>query len=626
MQPIKLSPLQTFRRSLVMVIQAAPKELRHLILLTLIGGAGPPVALFLNKIIIDEASRLLGQGSTVNPIDLIWQEPLLLWSIGGLILLNLLTDSMNAIANFVFSSMRDRVQGFARGRVLDKVANFEDIALFETPQLLNLVQLTEKGVERLEHLSFIIITTLNGFFIFVPAVLLSGSIAWWIPLILFTAAAPSVYVELRYRKQSWKVEETQAGIARQMNLYKNVLVGEAYAKELRLFSLQSLLLDRWHGLFRGMFRAMQQVRRKGTALVIAWSMLSGLGVALPYIYVVIGALRGIYTLGDLALYAGLILQVRRSLFVLINNGSDLYDVVLGASPIFQLLELKPKLRLSPPSRSDRPSGFSDKEFPQPPSKKGTKDNLHGIQIQNLSFSYPGSDRKVLENINLRIQPNEMIALVGENGAGNTTLAKLLCRLYDPESGNILWNGHNLREIDLNELHSRISVVMQNYARFPAAVRENAGFGYLPSLLDDRAIKDALKKAGMTAVVEGLPHGLETPLGKQLEGGVDLSEGQWQRMAIARSLMRLSSAELLVFDEPTAALDPKTEHEIYQLFRTIASGKIAVVISHRLALSKLADRIVVLEKGKIIEMGTHEKLMAIGGQYHFMFTRQASSYQ
>ena len=618
MQPIKLSLFQAFRRSLVLVLQAAPIELRYLTLITLVSGAGSPIALFLNKIIIDEASRLLGQGVTANPLTLMVQEPLLLWTIGSVILLNLLSDAMNAVTNLIFSTLRDRVQGFAQKRVLDKVANFEDIALFETPELLNLVQLSEQGIERLKHLSFIIITTLNGIFILIPAILLSGAIAWWIPLILLLSIAPSVYVELKYRKQSWRVEETQASVVRQMNLYKNVLMGEAYAKELRLFSLQSLFLNRWQDRFRQMFRAMQQVRRQGTVKVIFWSMLGGFGIALPYVYIVMGALAGNYTLGDLALYSGLILQMRQSLFILINNGSDLYDVVLGTSPIFQLLELKPNLQLALPAGNDTTIQFS--------SNPRVREEPKGIEIENLSFSYPGSERKVLENINLRIQPQEMIALVGENGAGKTTLAKLISRLYDPKEGNIFWNGQNLRELDLKELYSLIAVIMQDYARFPTTVRENIGFGYLPLLKDDRAVKEAIGKAEIAKAIAKLPQGLETLLGKQLEGGVELSEGQWQRIAIARSLMRLSSVELLIFDEPTAALDPKTEHEIYQLFRRIAIGKIAIVISHRLALAKMADRIIVLENGEIIETGTHEQLMAINGQYHLMFTRQASNYQ
>ncbi|MBV8887941.1 MAG: ABC transporter ATP-binding protein, partial [Chroococcidiopsidaceae cyanobacterium CP_BM_RX_35] len=374
----------------------------------------------------------------------------------------------------------------------------------------------------------------------------------------------------------------------------------------RLFRLQPLLLERWRELFGQFFKAMLQVRKQGTLAVLILSLLSGLGSALPYVYVVIGVLRGSYTLGDLALYAGLILQVRRSLSILIGNSASLYDIALGASPIFQLLELKPQLRLRLPAWGDRISKT-------------------GIQIKDLSFSYPGGDRQILENINLTIRPNEMVAFVGENGAGKTTLAKLLCRLYDPTSGAIEWNGQDLRSLDLNTLRDRIAVVMQDYARFPTTVRENVAFGSLSKLPDDNAIMAAISEAGIASIVEHLSQGLDTPLGKQLEGGVDLSGGQWQRIAIARALMRLSQAELLVFDEPTAALDPKTEHEIYNIFRTIATGRMAVVVSHRLALAKIANRIVVLENGKILETGTHDELMVLQGRYYSMFSRQASSY-
>ncbi|MEG4145589.1 ABC transporter ATP-binding protein [Microcoleus sp. Pol12B5] len=620
MQPIQITTFQALWRSLGLIIKAAPIELRNLILLNIIGGAAPSAVLFLDKLIIDEVSRLLSQTQTAQPFALMLSRPILLWSIAGVLSLKLVGDALDTMNSFVATSLRDRVQGFVEGKVLEKVANFDDIALFENPELLNIVELAKSGVSKIQQLAFTISMTITGIFIFIPSIGLAAAIAWWVPLLMLISSSPSIYTQRKYSRIIWRVQRKQAKISREMNLSARVLTDEEYAKELRLFGLQELWLKRWQGQFLQFFSEMQQIRKKGAFVVLFWSMFSRIGVALPFIYVVMGALGGRYTLGDLALYSGLIVQVKQSLHMLISTSTNLYDISLSVSPIFQLLELKPELQ--------SPLGDVASRLPSLPEDgldcRPTKDKI-GIEIKHLSFCYPGSNKSTVEDINLTINPGEMLVLVGENGAGKTTLGKLLGRLYDPTSGTIDWNGKDLRSYSLAYVRSRIAVVMQDYARFPSTVRENVGFGDLLSLSDDTAINEAISEAGISAKVNSLSAGLETPLGKQLEDGIDLSGGQWQRIAIARALMRLSTAEVLIFDEPTAALDPKTEHEIYSIFRQIAAGKTTIVISHRLGLAKIADRIAVMENGKIAEIGTHDELIASNGIYCSMFTRQASSY-
>ena len=620
MQPVQITTFQALRRSLGLIIKAAPIELRNLILLNIIRGAAPSGVLFLDKLIIDEVSRLLSRTQTAQPLTLMLDHPILLWSVAGVLSLKLIGDSLETMSSFAATSLRDRVQGAVEGKVLEKVANFDDIALFENPELLNIVELAKTGVSKIQQLAFTLSMTITGIFIFIPSVSLAATIAWWVPVLMLISSSPSIYIKRKYSRIIWRIQKKQAKISREMNLSARVLTSEEYAKELRLFGLQELWLKRWQGQFLQFFSEMQRIRKKGAIVVLFWSVFSRIGVALPFVYVVMGALGGRYTLGDLALYSGLIVQVEQSLQLLIGNYTNLYDISLSVSPIFQLLELKPELQSPLIDVASRLPSLPDVGQDARP----TKDKI-GIEIKDLSFCYPGSKKSTVEDINLTINSGEMLVLVGENGAGKTTLGKLLGRLYDPTSGTIAWNGQDLRSYSLAYVRSRIAVVMQDYARFPSTVRENVGFGDLLSLSDDTAINQAISEAGIAAKVNSLEQGLETPLGKQLEDGIDLSGGQWQRIAIARALMRLSTAEVLIFDEPTAALDPKTEHEIYSIFRQIAAGKTTIVISHRLGLAKIADRIAVMEDGKIVEIGTHDELIASNGIYCSMFTRQASSY-
>ena len=607
------SQLGALRRSLALCWRAAPRELVRLVLLSAGMGAGPAVTLLLGKIVIDGVAGLVGGGATAEtgPVERLLASPTLVWAVVGFLVVHALLDSVETLQGFEVAAFRDRLEGHTTFLLYDKVARFEDIALFEDPDRLNVLELAEQSIPKLHQLAVTLSNLMIGVFVLLPAVGLSFSLAWWVPVVIFATLAPSVIVQLQFEQRAWSAEATLAGTTRRMRLRGRVLTAPEFAKEIRLFRLQPLLLAGWRELFQITFDHMQRVRRQGAVRVIAWSLLSGVGVGLPYVFVVVMAASGRFTLGDLALYAGIVFEVRRSLFVVLGNGSQLHEIALASSAVYRLLDLEPELvRWEPaaePCGTDRPPGAADQ-----------------LVVSGLTFAYPVSDRRVLHGVDLEVRSGEMVVIVGENGAGKTTLAKLLCRLYDPQQGAIIWNGRDIRTFDVSEWRDRLGVVTQDYARFPASLRENIGYGRAGSL-DDDSIRAAADGAGLLPAVAALPQGFETPLSKQLDRGIEPSGGQWQRIAIARALLRHRQSDLLILDEPTAALDARAEHEILGILRTMARDKATIVISHRLALARTATRILVMADGRVVEDGTHDALMDRAGLYHELFTRQASSY-
>jgi ATP-binding cassette subfamily B protein len=600
----KLSKFAAVKRALLLIGQAAPMEISILLPLNFLYGAGPILHLYISKIVIDEAARLIG--SNIRTIADLAGMHLLLGAMLAFPVAVSLLDAIITLRGLAIDSLRERVVGESRRQLLTKVAGLDDLSLFENPEALNTLKLAEGGTEHLWQLATGIGRLMVGVFAFVPALVLTLGISWWVPLLLSLSVLPAVVLQGRIEDQSWAVEQSQVSNARSKDLIERMILNETYAKEARLYSLHDVLLMRWQSYFHKIFQAKHAVRTKGAWIVICTSAISAIGAFVSYVYVILQVIQGRFSLGDLALFAGLIFQVRRSLEFMVYEGAEVYQSALAIGPVFQVLDYSPQLASNLPS-SPRTNPLTG-----------------GICFNNVTFTYPGTDKPALDGVDLAINPGEVLLLVGENGAGKTTLTKLMSRLYDPDAGEITWGGTNLKGVDIKELRERIAVVVQDYARFPVTARDNIGFGDLAKLHDDSTLLLAAQEVGLD--IAELPLGLDTPLSKMLDQGTDLSVGQWQKVAIARALLRQTKAELVLLDEPTAAIDPQSEHKILEILREFVGGKMAIVVSHRLSLARVAHRIAVLSGGRIVEQGTHAELMALGGRYCDMFTRQASSYK
>jgi ATP-binding cassette subfamily B protein len=325
-----------------------------------------------------------------------------------------------------------------------------------------------------------------------------------------------------------------------------------------------------------------------------------------YAWIILRTIVGLITLGDMTMFLSIFRQSQGSIRSLLDSLNRLYESNLFLDNLMTYLQLEPRL-VSPPNGRLAPEPI-----------------LKGIEFRHVSFRYPGSEVDVLRNIDLHIRPGERIALVGLNGAGKTTLIKLLTRLYDPTHGQVLLDGVDLREFDLKSLHQRFGVIFQDFVRYQFTVGENIAFGQVDALSDFGRIKDAADRGGAAAVIEALPEGYDTMLGRRWEKGHELSGGEWQKIALARAFMR--RAEVLVLDEPTSALDAEAEYEVFRRFGELVEGRIAVLISHRFSTVRMADRIAVLSAGRIIELGSHDELIQLDGAYAHLFNLQAEGYR
>lgn len=528
-----------------------------------------------------------------------------LWWVGGelgLVALRTVSLQLNAHALVV---LRARLGLEVNTRVLEKAANVS-YPHFEQPEFLDRMaqvrrEATARPVDIVTQTLALVrhAVTLLGY-----AGLLWALGAWALPA-LIVIAVPSFMVEARYGQRAFELQRQRTQRNRQAFYLEGALTTEATAREARLFGATRWLIER----FREVHMEFQREEISLSRGRSGWSTVAALAASGvfygAYVFIVREAVAGHMTLGAMTLYLVVFRQGQSSLGAMLSALARVYEDNLYMGVLFEFLAVVE-------DEPDVPLTQSEVD-PTPPE----------VRFEKVSFGYPGAEREVLKDIDLVLRPGETVALVGRNGAGKTTVVKLLLGLHRPTRGKILVDGVDAATLHPAELRRRVGVILQDFARWQFSAADNVGIGWLPSIDDRGAIERAVDDAGARAVVERLPRGLDTALGRAF-GGDELSGGQWQRVALARAFMR--GSKLLVLDEPTAALDAEGEHEVFQRLRDLKHGRTALIITHRFSTVRMADRIVVIEDGRVIEEGSHSALVAQGGRYAVLFELQAAGYR
>jgi ATP-binding cassette, subfamily B, bacterial len=428
----------------------------------------------------------------------------------------------------------------------------------------------------------------------------------WLMLLLTIAVLPAFLGESHFAFLGYAKNFRQTPIKRQLDYLRAVGGTKEAAKELKLFNLSHFFTERFAKLSEIIYQQDVRLARQRLGVGSVLSLVSTGGYYGAYAYVIWRTVAGSLSIGTFTFLSVAILQASNNIQQVFSTLSGIADQALFLTDLLAFLEMKPTIQSKPNA------------LPAPrPIKKG-------FDFRDVSFVYPGTERLVLNHLNFHLDPAERVALIGENGQGKTTIVKLITRLYDPTQGEILLDGVDLRDYDLEDLYREIGVIFQDFMRYEMTARENIAVGKIAEVNNLPALKTAARKSLADEVIARLTAGFEQMLGRRFESGVDLSGGEWQKLALARAYLR--DAQLLVLDEPTAALDARSEYEVFQRFAELTAGKMALFISHRFSTVRMADRIVVLENGSIAEEGTHEQLTRMGGRYAEMFELQAASYR
>jgi ATP-binding cassette subfamily B protein len=432
--------------------------------------------------------------------------------------------------------------------------------------------------------------------------------SFWMVVGLACSALPAAISEMRFSNIAFRMRNWRSPDTRRLNYVEYVLADDQHVKEVKIFQLGKNLLNRYRELANRFYNEDKKLSISRTQSSFLLSLLATVAFYVCYGVMGFSAATGIMSLGQLTLYVMVFRQVQQAFQSCLTAVGSMYEHNLYMSNLFEFFKI--------PTNEHKVSLKT--------SQESALDQEQGIRFENVTFSYPDAKEPALKNINLFIPAGKSLALVGHNGAGKTTFIKMICRLYEPTSGRILIDGRNIQDYSEDELRTRVSVVFQDYNEYQFTLGDNIGFGSINELENKTQIETSAQKGGVTEFVDQMTKGFDTQLGRWFPDGVELSGGQWQKIALARAFMR-DSADILIFDEPTASLDPESEQKVFERFRQLCAGKTAILISHRFPTVRMADQIVVIERGVVVEEGSHEDLISKHGRYAELFALQAKGY-
>ena len=593
----RMASLRNVRPLLGMVWETSPPLVVASVLLRLLRGLLPFATLWVSKLILDAVVGRITRGSgTLAGI----------WKLVALELaLAVASDILGRINTLCDSLLGDRFTNRVSVRLMQHASRL-DLASFEDPLFYDKLERARRQTTgRLGLLAGLLsmcqdFLSLMSFF--------AGLIVFspWLMVLLIAAVVPAFVGETHFTTLAYSVLYRWTPQRRQLDYLRLLGASLQSAKEVKLFGLGEHLAQRYHQLSEDIYAENKGLATKRAIAGAALNLISTGGYYGAYAVVLVKTLTGGISVGTFSFLTGAFSRSRSYIERILSSFNDISEQALFLRDLFEFFEMEPTIRSLPNS------------IPAP------RPIRHGFEFRNVGFAYPGSDRMVVRNVNFCLDPAEKLALIGENGAGKTTVVKLLARLYDPTEGCILLDGQDLREYDVESLRREIGVIFQDYMRYDMIVRENIGFGKLEFLSDESRIETAAYKSLAKSVIDRLPNRYDQMVGRRFEGGVDLSGGEWQKFALARAYMR--DAQLLILDEPTATLDARSEYEVFQRFADLTRDRMAVLISHRFSTVRMADRILVLVDGAIREQGTHKQLVALGGRYAELFELQAAGYR